>query len=336
MIPVINDFTSYWYLGVHNKKKIYVGILFGENILVHGKKQYDLSQLITHNNSRIKTVLLNNDKTILYALFENTILYAFTLRLDCDSKYITNNVEQIFICQDDLCLLHTNGQTTDINMCTINNEITKGYNINTNYNDIIKVPSISANLYSCWTTENKILYALQYMLCIDKQNKFKYNDTQMLPKKSIIKYTNIKIHRQITDVCICYYQLAILYDDHTLDMYNVYSSIYDTPDQKNIVFNKTITGVIAISPANRHNIGILLESGTVVIHKYNNRENIQYKGIRVPNSGYCMDYSCLTAIYFPQYFKKRFFAFMASVKYAENINIKMPKYLYFMVANYFK
>lgn len=333
MIPVINDFTSYWYLGVHNKKKIYVGILFGENILVYGKKQYDLSQLITHNNSRIKTVLLNNDKTILYALFENTILYAFTLYPDCDPEYITNNVEQIFTCQDDLCLLHTNGQITDINICTINNNIIKGYNINTNYNDIIKVPSISANLIPYLTIENGALYALQYMLCIDKQNKFKYNDTKMLPKNPIIKYTNINIHRQITDVCICYHQLAILYDDHTLDMY---FSIYDTPDKKNIVFNKTITGVIAISPANRHNIGILLESGTVVIHKYDNQENIQYKGIRVPNSEYCMDYGCLTARYFPQYFKKRFFAFIASVKYAENINIKMPKYLYFMVANYFK
>ena len=300
MIPSINDCTSYWILDEKEPCSKYVGILFGKNIMVYDKKYIDLTQLLNDNSRIHNVVIIQYDIT--YVLLENNNLYKIQITNSIDSKLICKNVKNIFTHNSSIYILQNNGKILDHNM------IVKCENISV----VTNVPRY-IHFYRCL-----------FVCCKDnKMLKFE----RINENESLNQTLN---NNTVIDICIVLNVVYILCENNMIVICDIYGEK---------IITKILNGINSISAILQNKLGIIFDNNNVVVDyiycddsiKYNHDT---YKSISIPNSPYCAKFNAQTIPYYPKYFMDRFIILVMSAKYG--CNIKLPKYLYFMIADYLK
>jgi len=201
-------------------------------------------------------------------------------------------------------MLHINGNITDVDMVPICSNISI----------TCKIPRICLNYNSIYhiTDQNTI-------------TEFCHNNSHYVTK-SIFHCIN----KTIQAFCISDCTYAILYDNGEFVIQ--YCPYLESSSNNQM---QQINNVKIIS-AQHEKISVLLYDNTVIVFEvYPKIKKInEYKQIKLENSPYCANFDINTIQYYPKYFLTRFFIFVVSIKYT--INIKIPKYLLFIIANYLK
>ena len=297
MIPSINDFTSHWNLYDSHLSNKYIGILFGENILVYNNQVINLTKLF-NDNGRIYNVVKN--KKYLFVLLDNNNLYKIKIANFKTHELICRDVKNIFSYNYDTYILQINGNILNDKMAKTHKNI-----------------SVVANIPRCCS-------GYLYIHVYDNKQKF-YRFKTTIKTNDEIQNNDIK---NVDDICIVNMVSAILYNNNVI-MCNLKNKI--------IMDNNKFKNVICISAVTYNIIGIIYGDNNAVKYKISgdsiiNLDNlISYKSISIPNSPYCAKFNAQNIPYYPKYFMDRFIAFVMSVKYG--CNTKLPKYLYFMIAD---
>ena len=135
----------------------------------------------------------------------------------------------------------------------------------------------------------------------------------------------------------------MLYDNNTIDTYDFDDDDFDDDDFDDEYKEKCVDTIlcahkiVSMSAVSSSNIILMLENNVIIdlAHYCNTNDNHKsHKAISMSNFPYCANFNAETIPYYPKYFMDRFIAFVMSVKYSHNI--RLPKYLYFMVANNLK
>ena len=309
MIPSTNDFTSYWNFCDFSTQ--YIGILFGENILVYNDWVINVSKLL-NDNGRIFNAINNNNKK-LYVLLDNTNLYVIETTNFKTHRLICKDVKNIFSHLNGTFILKNNGDV-------LNDELELQ-----NYSGLVgpahkNIPVVANSPRTCAS------YA-----CVHgygNNRLFEFNRTNTKPseiKQNVGKFI---------DMCITCEIILILNDNNTAIMCSLSGGTIE-----NYFKFKNVNCVSAISSVS---IGFIYDDNNAIVFKADdygeiNLENpISYKSnlISIPNSPYCAKFNTQNIPYYPKYFMDRFMAFVMSVRYG--CNIKLPKYLCFMIANYLR
>ena len=292
MIPSIDDFTSYWIIS----RNYYIGILFGENILVKNNVIINLNHK-TKNNSRIKKVCYQKIHIYYsYILFDNNCLYE--IDPNNNVNLIASEVMDIYLHDSDFRLLHKDNSIRKKNM-----EIIK------QLDGTAMIPNLPLcrTYYMLSYIYNKCIYSLQnYEKLCEIPNIETISDFIMM------NYTLIILHNK---------KLTIIPDM----MHNI--TLHDL----------TISGLQHISPYDENSILALFDDlsiGRIYINYTDESCNVIGKCVNIENSSYCVPFNAITCKYYPNWFKTRFFTFIMSLKFG--INIKLPKYLFFIMANHLK
>ena len=304
MIPSINDFTSYWRFDQFNQPTQYIGILFGENILVYNNQVINLTKLL-NDNRRIHNAILNKKK--LYVLLDNNNLYIIETTNFGIYKLVCGDVKNICAYVNKIYILQNNGDVLNNNLVLTHKNVSVVSNIPRSCTDY-------THIYGCYTNNMGFEFAT-------------------IPNPSVPLNTN-----KIVDMCIVCVCTIILCNDNTASMYKYCGNKIKT-------FGEKIKNVNCISSVSRDTIGIIYGDYNVVVYKVKCWElyttddsmfdgSMSHKSISIQNSPYCAKFNAQTIPYYPKYFMDRFIAFVMSVKYG--YNIKLPKYLYFMIANYLR
>ena len=296
MKPAIDDFTTYWDFDKPGTFKRYAGILFGENILVYINKVFNLSQLFG-DNSRILNAHRESRK--IYVLLENENLYVLKIAVPVTYKFVCANITNMFLYKRNIHMLQNDGKIMNSDLKVINENISVVSNI----------PRYDVNYFGLFTC--------------DKNNNicgFVDHTPKILPNTS----------SHVISICIVGTTVLILHNNNTLDIHGIFGEKFN---------NIVLPNINSISAVSGEDFGIIYDNDNVIINNNNNfrdpnYEFASYKGISIPNSSYCADFNAQTIPYYPKYFMDRFIAFVMSVKYSSNI--KLPKYLYFMIANHLK
>ena len=302
MIPSINDLTSHWKFNEFPEFETYTGTLFGKNILVYNGKYVDLTQLL-NDNSRIQNSIQING--CIYVLLGNNNLYEIIIVDHVIHKLFCTNIKGIFVYDKCIHMLDNNGKIFDRNL-TVSHE---------NISVIPKIPQFDSDYI--------------YVFICNKENNiinFNYKFNKLLDGTN----TNT-----VVDICVMFNNVYILYDNNSIVICDICG--------KNIT-TKIFNNINSIVPISSDKIGIIFDDNNIVVNYiiYNggfaydtiNHNHETYKAISIPNSPYCANFNTETIPYYPKYFMDRFIAFVMSVKYGHNI--KLPKYLYFMIANNLK
>jgi len=295
----IEDFTTYYKFD-ENK---YIGILFGQNVMLVNNNIYIDFNILCNNNNRI--IDINNyysNENKIYVLFNDYKLYEINISTK-KIMDIYNDIKGMYMRNNVVCLLYGN------NIINLKREII--------INDVMvccKIPTKSN--YCC------VLYA-------DTSNNLiqLYGDTTFV---KLIKYNIISINISVNDV-------LILSNDGTNNICNFLS--LSTGKIENLIEINSDKKIIHINPLTNSSFEILYDDYTIEIIKkcrmLNDITHIKGSGITLTDSFYCAPFNEKTINLFPKYFLTRFIAFVMSIKYTENLNyIKLPKYLFFMIANY--
>ena len=294
MIPSINDFTSHWKFCDFSTK--WIGILFGENILVYNGSVINLTKLF-NDNGRIHNAIDNKEK--IYVLLDNNNLYEIEIKYLETYNLICKDVKNICSYIGNTYILKNNGEILNVNLVAINSNI-----------------SIVTNI-----PRSRCKYDHVY-IC-DKNNEFHTLQDMLLGNKQIIQQINKT--NNVADICVVEDIIIILYNDtNTFAIYNL--------DHEMIMDNDKFKNVNCIGAISHCEIGIMYDNNNVVVYEgYGIVDMSPYKSISIPNSPYCAKFNTQNIPYYPKYFMNRFMAFIMSVKYG--CNIKLPKYLYFMIAD---
>ena len=299
MIPSISDFTSYWRFDESHLLNKYIGILFGENILVYDDQVINLTKLLNDNN-RIYNVITN--KQIIYVLLDNNNLYTIETTNFKTYELVRKDVKNIFSYTCNIFMLQNNGDVLNDKFEII-------------YKDVSVVANISRGHISSY-----YIYG-----CNGNNEFFRFNDIFSNPEKTI------PITNKIIDMYLVRANTIILHDDNTV-------SIHQSLD--NIVKKLQFKNVNCISAISSNILGMIYDDNNVIVYTVNNWQITDlddfwsYTSISITNSPYCAKFNAQNIPYYPKYFMDRFIAFIMSVKYG--CNIKFPKYLYFMIANYLR
>ena len=306
MIPSINDFTSYWQFDELEKPEKYTGILFGENILVFDNQVINLSKLFD-DNSRIYNAIRKfkcGHDNLIYILLENNKLYKINITDSVTHKLIRKNVKNIFTRNSHIHVLKNNGNVLN-SKCKII------------YRDISVVPRLPhfENNYG-------------YMYVCNKHNKvFELGNKHA---NNLFDET-LNSTKNVVDICVIYNNVYVLYDDDLIVVRRM-SGIY--------IGKLVFCNIVSISVISQNKLGIMHGDNNVLIYDIphhagnDSYDCVSQKGISITNSPYCAQFNAESIPYYPKYFMDRFIAFIMSVKHS--YNIKLPKYLYFMIANYLK
>ena len=309
MIPSINDLTSYWQFDDFLTFRTYAGILFGKNILVYHKKYVDLTQLL-NDNSRIYNSTQRNG--YIYVLLENNNLYEIKLDDFITYKFVHKNVKDIFMYDRCIHMLQNDGNILNKEMKVLHKNI----------HIVPKIPQFENNY--------------MFLFICNRENNLLLLNNGHIDDSLNNKLININ-NNTIIDICVVYNIIYILYNNNTIDICDTLGKIITT---------KALQNINSISAISSGQFGIIFDDNNVIIDREINCEingviadtidhNYKtYKAISIPNSPYCANFNTETIPYYPKYFMDRFIAFVMSVKYG--CNIKLPKYLYFMIANYLK
>ena len=139
-----------------------------------------------------------------------------------------------------------------------------------------------------------------------------------------VTLTNTK---KVVDMCIVGLDVAILQEDNAVIICNFFHD--------SVFIKKKINNVNCISPISHTKIGTICGDNNAIIYDITDLENPMFnKLISIPNSPYCAKFNTQNIPYYPKYFMDRFIAFVMSLRHG--CNIKLPKYLYFMIANYLR
>ena len=300
MIPSINDFTSYWQLDKLDQPSKYVGVLFGENILVHDYKVINLSKLL-NDNSRIHNVIVHDSwNTKVYVLLKSNNLYIINVDTLLKHKLVCANVGNIFMYLRDIYLLRNDG-------AFLNH----------------KLKIVSENLFNgpCGLPDHSYYVGVIY------DNKNHTSEICTSIALVIEKLVNADI---VTNISVTQSVVAMLFDNNT------------------VINNCKLKNINCIGIISYNKLGIIYDENNMVtyntplsirgltsVHTVINLDNpILSKSISIPNSPYCAKFNTQNISYYPRYFMNRFIAFIMAVKYG--CNIKLPKYLYFMIADYLR
>ena len=324
MIPSINDFTSHWVFDDSDQSSIYAGILFGENILVYNRQLINLSKLLNDNN-RIHNIIIN--KQIIYVLLDNNNLYTIETTKFETHNLICKNVKNIFSHMCITYILQNNGDVLGgklklPNCCGLESQLKlpKQNGLEPQLEKILENISVVSNIpRSC------IGYV--YIYGCDNNNEFFEFDG---PRTKLAK-TRLNVGK-VTDMCITLGSTIILNDNNVAIICKLsYETVTDDLKFKN---------VNCISAISSEKVGLMCNNNDAIIFELcvNKRNNpidpVSYKSISIPNSPYCAKFNTQNIPYYPKYFMDRFVVFIMSVKYG--CNIKLPKYLYFMIADYLR
>ena len=299
MIASINDFTCYWNLcELVNYSKI-IGILFGKTTLIYNNIQYDIDNLIS-NNSRICDCQVTY--LYIYVLFENGLVYEFNKSNILLHKQIHSNAKQIFkVLNDNLGVLYHDGFLTCCGKtCEGITCIEKQY-IHEYGTTILQL-------------KNNILDYFVATYIFGNKKTIKYNDTH-----NLIDVYGIP--------CYCY---IFLYN-------NKQATLFDTNIKTKIVTFKNVES-ISITGDKKFNV-IFSDNNICEFQLINNKleQQSSCKSKSIPDSSYCINFNINSMSLFPKYFLDRFVVLVMSIRYTTNLHkIKLPKYLYFMIANCLK
>ena len=304
MFPTINNLTSYWILDNLTTTRTFAGILFGKNILVCNGQLIDLPGEL--NKSRIYDVLTN--KTDVYILLTNNHLWKigipYYFHHSVTYNLIHKNVKNIFIYVDYVYMLCNDGKILDNKFDTI-------------YKDISVVSNNPRCGYKC------------VIFIVNKDNvPCVFTGCDLVPyDPELSKNVN-----KIIDICVISRHVVLLYDNKTVAIYD--ASVLDSNANK--FKNINLHNVNCISTIDSSNIEIMFDNDNAFyIDSFLNAHTCSpHKKISLTNSSYCAQFNAQTIPYYPKYFMNRFITFVMSVKYSHNI--KLPKYLYFVIANHLK
>ena len=300
MIPSINDFTSHWNFSEYDQPTRYIGTLFGENMLVYNKQIINVSELL-NDNGRIYNAIKNNET--LYVLLNNNNLYGIETTIFKTHKLICKDVKNIFSYNCNMYILQTNGNILNDKMAIIHENIAV----------VANNPRICTS-YGC------------IPVCNNNNELFEFDKTNSEPievKQNAGKFVNM---------CIVYWITIILNDNNIAIVCHISSKTI-----KNCFEFRNANCISAVSGSS---IGFIYDDNNAVIFRANDYNKIKlenlvsHKSISIPNSPYCAKFNTQNIPYYPKYFMDRFIAFVMSVKYG--CNIKLPKYLYFMIADYLR
>ena len=305
MIPSINDLTSHWRFDDDEHPTRYIGILFGENILVYDDRVINLTKLLNDNGGIYNAV---NNGNYMYVLLDNNNLHKIETTNFETHDLICKDVKNIYSRMWYTYILQNNGDVLDDNLKIIYKNISVVSNIHRHNN------------------------AYNYMHCCDNNNKFMvFSKIVNNDDANFIAIPNIN---KVIDMCIVLADTMILHDN------NIISICQDIETKNPKINTKNINNVNCISPVSNNTIGIIHDNYNAIIYKINDFYDVKihdperHKSISIPNSPYCAKFNTQTIPYYPKYFMDRFMVFVMSVKYG--CNIKLPKYLYFMIANYLR
>ena len=298
MILSINDFTSYWRFDDDEHPTQYIGILFGENILVYNDQVINLTKLL-NENGRIYNAIYKKKK--LYVLLDNNNLYKIITTNFAIYELICINVKNIFSYDCGTFILQNNGNVLDDKLRKIHEGI-----------------SVVANIPRCH------VYYRSIYVCDTNNLIFKFYTS---PKK----FAKLPDITKVDDMCIASNDCIVLCNDGTAITCNLF---------KEKIISKKFWNVNCISAVEQYVIGVIYDDYNIITYKVDEQINeefnnpVSYKGVSILNSPYCAKFNAQTIPYYPKYFMDRFMVFVMSVKYG--CNIKLPKYLYFIIANYLK
>ena len=299
MIPSINDFTSHWNFGDSHLSKKYIGILFGENTLVYNNQVVNLSRLF-NDNGRIHNAIYDKDQ--IYVLLNNNNLHTIKTTNLKTHELICRDVKNIFTYSCATFILKNNGDILDNDLVLIHKNI-----------DVVTNIPRRCSVYN------------NVRVCDNNNNLFRFMST-LEPIKKIQHNIN-----NITDICIVFEVCIMLCNNNVV--------ICDLDNNVMTDNNEELKNVNCVSAIAYDKIGIIFDNNNIVIYEIydygiNFKDQKSYKSISIPNSPYCAKFNTQNIPYYPKYFMDRFIAFIMSVKYG--CNIKLPKYLYFMIADYLR
>ena len=297
MIPSINDFTSYWNFGDSDESSMYAGILFGENILVLNRQVINMSKLL-NDNGRIHNIIIN--RKIIYVLLDNNNLHVIVAKNFVTHNLVCQDVKNIFSYTDDTFILKINGDV-----------------LNSKLQIILQNISVVSNSPSSHTSYNHIHG-------YNNNNEFfEFYKTNIVPFK-MEQNTGIIVDMRIT------YGTTIMLNNNNIAILCLLNRgiMNEYLELKNVNCVSALSGGrVALVYDDNNAITIVTNN----YKKINPESLVPCKSISIPNSPYCAKFNTQNIPYYPKYFMDRFIAFVMSVKYG--CNIKLPKYLYFTIAD---
>jgi len=305
------DFTSYWIINIDDTS-VYIGNLFGKIVLLRNN---DIIDLNINENYKIKNVRVvdNTENYKIYILFANGNVYKINSKNACVLKY--KDIKNIHSHDCTLYIFDNDNVVYNSNMIKYDKLHTK--------NTIVAKSS----------TDWSINFSVDIVICIDNEKI-----SGLCHGKVITIYSenndifNIK---HIDDIIMIHFDAVILHNKNISIMVanrNIPLMPYHCINLNQYIKTLPITNAVYISPiSNEYGLILCDDLSVIKIYANNEYETLKGKFINIPNS-HCLAFNEFTCKYYPKYFTNRFITFIKSVKYG--LNIKIPKYLLFIIANH--